>query len=240
MRGQDAFSENKDAFCENRDACWRPGGLALTRRGLALCAFPPGARIADMACGAGASVRLLQEEGYRCVGLDLHAYGGDMHAKGTHADDSNDNATHPDNARARAFPLLRARAEAPPFARESLDGVLCECALSLSKHPEGVLREFAAICRANGRLLLADLYLREAGQSPAAIFSRRELEDCLHAAGWRVVCFEDHSRELKEFAAQLLWHGEGHALLWMPAACGKSVPWRACGYGLWIAQKEEQ
>ena len=56
---------------------WRPGGVALTSRALDWCAasgwLPPGGLVLDLGSGAGATLRLLAERGYRAVGLDKHA-----------------------------------------------------------------------------------------------------------------------------------------------------------------------
>ncbi|MCL2790159.1 MAG: class I SAM-dependent methyltransferase [Desulfobulbus sp.] len=193
-----------------------PGGLELTRRGLFLCGFPKGARIVDIGAGAGASVRLLREAGYLCTGIDVHPQAGD-------------------------FPMVQAQAEALPLARESLHGIVCECVLSLLKNPERVVKGFWEACRFGGRLLLTDVYVRDCGQvSFAALFSRRELESVLRDAGWRAAYFEDCSLALQEFAGQLAWHAPGDVASWLHAACGRHIPWRALGYGLWIAHKEGQ
>jgi SAM-dependent methyltransferase len=201
----------QNLFRPAAEACRRPGGLELTRRGLALCAFPERARIADVGCGAGASVRMLREQGYCCVGFDLHMQAG-------------------------SFPRAQARAEALPLARESLHGILCECVLSLLQEPERILQGFWETCRCGGRLLLTDVYRKESGPAAFPLLSRWELETALSGAGWRVAHFEDCSRALKEYAARVLWHGGGAPQPQGP--CG--IPWRACGYGLWIARKEAQ
>ena len=208
------FGDQKFVW-NSTECCQRPGGLELTRHALALCGFPAGARIADIGCGEGASVALLREQGYRGVGFDLCILGGN-------------------------FPKVRARAEALPLARESLDGILCECVLSLLPEPERILWEFSVLCRLGGRLLLTDLYLKNGeARSAAGLFSRQELEKALHGAGWRLAHFEDCSTALKAFAAHLLWHSEGKSRPWPPSG-GGDFPWRACGYGLWIARKEAQ
>ena len=206
----------QDCFRNTAETCRRPGGLELTRRGLALCNFPEGARIADIGCGTGASVRMLREQGHCCVGFDVCLQGGN-------------------------FPKVQARADALPLARESLHGILCECVLSLLREPKRILKEFWELSRVGGRLLLTDLYIQNGQASPAVtLFSRRELESALRGAGWHLAHFEDCSRSLKEFAARLLWHGEGENLPWPQDSCGGNIPWRACGYGLWIARKEAQ
>jgi SAM-dependent methyltransferase len=154
---------------------------------------------------------MLREQGYCCVGLEQSAHAGD-------------------------FPQIQGRAEALPFARASLHGILCECVLSLLQEPERILKEFWDLCRVGGRLLLTDIYMKHSEPPPpAALFSRLELESALRGAGWQVAHFEDCSRALKEFAAHLLWHAEG--IPW-PQNSYNGIPWRACGYGLWIAHKE--
>jgi hypothetical protein len=107
--------------------------------------------------------------------------------------------------------------------------------------PKRILKEFWEMSRVGGRLLLTDLYLHNGQASPAAtLFSRRDLESALRGAGWQLAHFEDCSRSLKEFAARLLWHAEGENLPWAQDSRGGNIPWRACGYGLWIARKEAQ
>lgn len=41
--------------------CLRPGGVELTERGLAHCAFGGGERVADLGCGPGVTLALLAE-----------------------------------------------------------------------------------------------------------------------------------------------------------------------------------
>ena len=197
------------------EECRRPGGLELTRRACALCDFPAGARIVDVGCGAGASVRMLRELGYACVGFDV-----DMRTKN--------------------FPGARARAEALPVARESLHGILCECVLSLLQNPEGILQNFWDSCRLDGCLLLTDLYRKLGGPTASVPFlSRWELENVLHGTGWRVTHFEDCSRALKAYVTRLLWHAADDDEPWPQSDCA-GIHWRACSYGMWIAHKEAQ
>lgn len=204
------------------DDCQRPGGMELTLRGLALCDFAPCSRLVDVGCGLGDTVRLLRERGHKAVGVDPHAQSPGF-----------------PSSCSPSFPLISARAQALPLARESMQGVLCQCVLSLCGGAAAILRGFGDICRPGARLLLSDIYLSETRESPAAgggeLFSRPEMEKALRDAGWNPLFFEDHSRSLKVFAAQLLWRD---AEIASHALCGKAFPWRRCGYGLWIAQKE--
>ena len=58
--------------------CLRPGGVELTERGLAHCAFGVGERVADLGCGPGVTLALLAERGLSPVGMSFrrHASGG--------------------------------------------------------------------------------------------------------------------------------------------------------------------
>ena len=198
---------------------WRPGGTALTRRALALCGFPPGADVLDIGCGQGASLALLRNLGLNGTGLDREC------------------------SLEQPFPFVQADAHEPPFPNASFDGMLCECVLSLLSDPGRALRNFAALLRPGGKLILSDLYLKDAPAAPASRASssclagarpRRELERLLEESGFAPPYFEDHSSCLKELAARLLWYGDENLRQRLRAEGGCSCSARY-GYGLWIA-----
>jgi len=197
----------------------RPGGTALTARGLDACALRRGARVADVGCGRGASLELLEERGLRAVGLDMS---GDLLAEAS-----------------RAFPLLRARGEELPLATASLHCVLCECVLSLSVAPDAFLSELARVLVPDGRLLLSDLYRRDtslatesaAGCASGAV-TRDILEQRLAQAGFTLLLFEDHTRLLAELTGRLLFAGLPRGALGL-GCVGSSKP----GYFLCVAQR---
>ena len=217
---------------------WRPGGLALTRHALELCAFPPRSEILDIGCGQGASLALLRELGMNGTGLDNTC------------------------SLTEDFPFVRADAQDPPFPDASFDGILCECVLSLLPDAEQALRRFVSILRPKGKLLLSDLYLRQettilpdkawiGSSCLAGARTRQGLERLLQKSGFDLLHTEDHTACLKELAARLLWYGDASLknllhrkndaaeALRGPAgscACGavRSGGLRY-GYGLWIA-----
>ncbi|MHC1751181.1 DVU_1556 family methyltransferase [Humidesulfovibrio sp.] len=178
----------------------RPGGLALTRRALALLgqALPPGSTVLDLGCGRGATARLLAQEGFEVLGLDPSE----------------------DLMGAEPWPgvqRLRALAQALPLVARGLDAIFCECVLSVTGQSGAVLAEATRALKPGGWLALSDLYLRGAsghaagggsclsclsGAMPEATL-RRHLE----AAGFHVTHFEDHTRLLAELAGRLIFAG---------------------------------
>ena len=222
---------------------WRPGGVALTGRALDRCAasgwLPPGGLVLDLGSGAGATLRLLAERGYRAVGLDKHADAAVL---------TGDNQTD-------SCALVCADLAQPPLAAACVDCALCECVLSLLADPLAALKATYAALRPGGVLVVSDLMLRQGyaiapadsglgGVGSSCLAGARAQADwrgLIEAAGFTLVHFEDNSRALVELAARMVWYGEDSAGHGKNCACGGSAPgkaWRAFGYGLWIARKE--
>ena len=212
------------------NGAWRPGGTRLTEQGLAMCGLARGAHVVDVGCGAGATLTLLRSHGFYALGVDSNA---------TQA------------ARAHAGYCLTATATALPLASDSMDGLVCECVLSLLADAPRALRECARVLRPAGSMLLTDMYARHADASlqfsmhPAqstcddadtraasrscadAPRSRAMLEAMFTAAGLHVLHFSDHSAALAALAAHLVWHDVPS-----PTRCAC-----ATGYGMWILRK---
>ncbi len=180
----------------------RPGGLELTGRAMEFCSFPAGARILDVGCGEGASVEFLRNH-HR-----IDAVGVDISSR-LLRDGKSLNAS---------LPLMLASAERLPYGNESLDGILCECALSLVPDAECALAEFHRVLRPGGRLILSDVYLRESGDNRCIGGDRMDgclkgdvpysvTKSMLEENGFKVVLWEDHTRLLKELAARLVLAG---------------------------------
>jgi SAM-dependent methyltransferase len=188
----------------------RPGGTALTDRALAACALPPGARLLDVGCGTGATLEHLAGLGYRAAGLDP-------------------SELLLERARRRnpRLELVRGRAERLPWPERSLDGVLCECVLSLLEQPGRALDEFRRVLRPGGHLVLSDLYRR--GAAGSGLAGRAELEDQLAARGFRLLLWEDHTRALQELAARMVLASPGSlatlgALVPSTVTCASGAP----------------
>jgi len=178
----------------------RPGGLVLTHRALVLSRLAPGATALDVGCGTGVTVGyLIREHAIQAVGVD-----------------SSSRLVSRGKTKNAALPLLRGDAESLPFADASFDAVLLECALSLVLDRDRVLKECHRVLGPHGRIIVTDLYAR----NQDAIGGLRHLpvrsclkgtldrdqfiRECL-ATGFGIVCFEDHSNLLRDFAARIMW-----------------------------------
>jgi len=216
----------------------RPGGFSLTERGLSVCGFGGGARLLDVGCGTGASVDFLRRDhGFAAVGVDMSG------------------SLFPVAGDAAGLPVAIACAEALPFSDGCCDGVLCECVLSLVKEPKRAIREFSRVLRPGGCMILSDVYERLSdsghgetgadtdgrnGQLQSMAFVERLLED----AGFETLLWEDHTRHLKELAAQLILCGDDGAGL--RELCGYFASGFSCapasrtvlpGYYMLVARK---
>ncbi len=206
----------------------RPGGFATTDRALALRPLPSGARVLDVGCGLGTSVRMLRER------YGLHAFGIDASIE-LLSESSN------------RLQLFCADAASIPLQSESLDAVFFECALSLCPDHRTALAEASRTLRPGGVLVISDIY-RRAGNSPdtasgclSGAVTQEALFDTLARAGLALLAWEDHSRLLADCAARLTFAGvPAHVFF---GACGAEsycgAVARNFGYSLCLAEKRK-
>lgn len=173
-----------------------PGGLSLTKRMAQLLPVAENWRILDIACGKGTTVDFLsQEYGCHMIGIDLSLKLMSM------AEDQAD--------------FVLGNANSLPFVDAAFDAVILECSFSLLLDKEGAAREIERVLKAGGRLAIADVFLR--GQIPeglqidvafaACIAGALKLEEytrLFEEAGFKDLYIEDHSKELKKAAGQIM------------------------------------
>lgn len=188
----------------------RPGGLELTRRALELCAWPRGCRVADVGCGAGATLEHLAGLGFECVGFDASAV---LVAEAA--------------SRSRCRTVV-ADAHALPMADGAFDAVVCECVISGMPDPTRALGEFFRVLAPGGGLLLADV-CRDEGEAMAAR---------LETHGFTVHHILRDADAVKKMAAQLLWHGCARIELDMLLGGRLGSERGAYAYVQWIAERE--
>ena len=212
----------------------------MTQRGLALARLGSGATALDVGCGTGVTVEfLIRERSIRALGIDSSSL---LVSQG--------------KAKNAELPLLLGDAEALPFAGESFDVVLSECALSLVRDRARVFRECHRVLKPLGRIIVTDLYAR----NPEAVPELRKLSthSCLRGAldknqffcelstaGFRNGLFEDHSELLRDFAVQMIWfYGSLEPFRNEPASCDAGPDQLRCavrearpGYFLFVGSK---
>lgn len=212
----------------------RPGGLALTRRALALAALPTGARVLDVGCGVGATVALCRSEfALTAVGLDLSAV---LLAEG--------------RTRTPRRPLLQATALHLPLPAGAFDAVLAECSLSLMADWDRALTDVARVLRPGGLFVVSDVYAAPKDRvAPTAsrlrcclngARSRHEIEAHVQAHGFALRHWEDQTPALRRFAARLIWEHGSLAAFWACAGVtdeeAAALPARP-GYFLAVARR---
>jgi ubiquinone/menaquinone biosynthesis C-methylase UbiE len=136
---------------QDRGEIFRPGGLDLTRETLAYCQFPPRARIVDVGCGSGATVQFLTAD------CNLDAIGFD----------ASEAVIERGKQRYRDLPIFAGSGERLPVQDGFVDGVFMECVLSLMS-VDLALAEAYRVLGAGGRLIVSDVYFRNAPQHQQA------------------------------------------------------------------------
>lgn len=239
MRINDPDLDKVKELLEVTGSTIRPGGLELTKRAVEFCRFGPDSQVADVGCGVGGSLEYLQGIHH------IHSLGIDP------------SAALLDEGRCRSpgVPLIQAVAERLPFKSGCLDGILCECVVSLIPDSDSALSEFRRVLKPGGYLVVSDIYarspspegdsLRVSGGSCTG--TRERIIESLLEHHFSPLLWEDHTDELKELAAQLiLTHGSVDGF--RKALCGGNgrssrrlvdLPARP-GYFLLIARKNQR
>ena len=220
---------NQTSFRKASGRTLRPGGLAITQKGLEICAWPEKALVADIGCGIGASMELMKSMGLNPIGLDICQ------------------ASLREARMNSGCPTILGRAEELPWPNAYLDGLICECVLSLTDDQCLVLREFYRVLKAGGKLLLADISLSSINNnSPLMnqIFLRGATHpeitlDRLSDAGFAVKQVNEYPEALEKLAVQLVWNGSADLKTWLGSFRPPGNCRRKYSYIQWIAEKME-
>lgn len=171
----------------------RPGGVELTRWALDELALPEGSRVLDVGCGAGATLRLIQDLGLRPVGVDYSA------ALATEAGAIGATAA--------------GDAERLPLRSATFDAVFIECVLSAVPTKDLAAGELARVVTPGGAVVLSDVTLEGALPPPlesfvgwiacaAGALSAGGYAALLERAGLRIERSDDHREALTDLLAQ--------------------------------------
>ncbi|WP_236054792.1 class I SAM-dependent methyltransferase [Mycobacterium sp. SM1] len=153
--------------------CYHPGGVGLTHLlGEALGLGCGARRLADVACGRGASARLLAGE-YPALTVD----GVDL---------SEVNVEHARAAAAASGLAQRVRfhrgdAERLPLPDNAFDALVCECALCTFPNKNAAAQQFARILRPGGLAGITDVTITDAGL-PAELTTLAAWAACIAGA----------------------------------------------------------
>jgi len=183
---------------------FHPGGAKLTEHLGQTLNLTPRSRVLDVAAGKGTSAFHLARQ-FRCevVGID---YGGKSVDEAAQA--AKEMGLH------ERVSFHRADAERLPFADQSFDAVICECAFCTFPNKPAAANEFARVLRVGGRVGLSDLTRNGvlgpdldgllswvaciADAQPAATYA-----ELLSTSGLKVSVIEEHDAALREFVEQV-------------------------------------
>gem|GEM_PF-1572475 len=174
----------------------RPGGLELTSAALKFHPFPAGSILLDLGCGRGGTLEFLSQRGFEAIGVEKSPL---LAAE----------------ARQRGR-VIEADIHDLPLYDHSVDGIFCECVLSLVADQGRVLSECARVLKPGGALIISDLIHSPKTEADAAVKTPvsgclagakplTEYIQLLNRAGFRAEQVSDHSRALTELAARLVW-----------------------------------
>lgn len=182
-----------------------PGGLTLTRRGLDLCGWQASDRLLDIGCGPGATLGLMRDMGFKAYGLDnSEALLAEAQKRG---------------------PVFLADAACIPLPDGTLDGASMECVLSLMQNKAQALDEAWRVLRPGARLLVSDIFLREAEGLAA-------LRGLLQGSGFEIIHEFDETKRLAELAARIIFKYGSTDEFFRQWGQGKKL-----GYIVFIAEK---
>lgn len=205
------------------DNIFRPGGFEITDRAISYCNFPPNAKLADIGCGYGATVKYIQQN----YSFNIWGVEKDREILKTV---NNRNVLWGDAAQL-------------PFGKAEMDGLFFECSFSKMKYPETVLGECFRVIKPKGYLIISDLFARGKGEVLSGLLGRVETkEELLYRVtqqGFNIELFEDYSSTLQSMWGQLILQYGMDGLCQNLSTTRENLRDIKCGYCLIIARRED-
>ena len=208
------------------DCTIRPGGFVITDRAIQFCGFMRQARIADIGCGLGATVRHLSEQyGLSAVGLDKDST---LLKEAGYRTGWNERLCCGDALRL-------------PFDNCSFDGLIYECSFSTMEPPGVALSECRRVLKPGGYWICSDLYARREAFSPSQpgmtgrFDTQQMIVERAEKNGFSVCVFEDYSPELHKMFGQMILDGRVDSFEQVLGVNRELLRTISCGYYLMIA-----
>lgn len=220
----------------------RPGGFLLTDIGIKNCGFLPGSNVLDIGCGYGATVdRLVSNYQLKAFGID-----------------SSETLLKIGQQKYPDLSLSKGKGEDLPFSDNSMDGIFCECSLSLMKDMNQALREINRVLKPSGRLIIHDVYARNSvGLHELHEFNpnfclrnamtKEQIRKALSFNGLQIVYWQDYSQLLVQLTVDLIMTHGSISKFWIksgacssnPSAVQAALKKARVGYFQLIAKKYE-
>lgn len=150
---------------------FHPGGAALSARTIDVMKLSPGQCVADLGCGSGStSLLLAQDYQLQVTGIDMSQANLDYAVRRARdqgiplldqADTVNDAMPTSESMVTAGLRFVCADACHLPLIDQYLDGVLCECTLSLFPQQERTLAEIYRCLKPGGSLGVTDMALSD-------------------------------------------------------------------------------
>jgi len=207
MQDKRFISEAYESFSAKKifGQTFHPGNLEFTARVAEIAGIEKSSFVMDVACGEGVASRFFAGQ-YACkvVGIDF-SYKMLCRAQDISKRESLSSLVY----------SVRGDANKLPFLDSVFDVLISECSFSLLSDKEIAAQEFRRVLKPEGKLVITDVILN--GQIDEDLRTRATYALCVagaetlknyislfEQAGFIVYCVEDHSKELKKLAFQLL------------------------------------
>lgn len=218
----------------------RPGGFSITDRAMNYCAFKKDAKLLDIGCGLGGTIRHLRKEyGLSAVGVDKDMLIVDR-GRGLLRESMEASGLESIAAEVKRT-LVVGDSERLDFIDGELDGVILECSFSKMDQEHSVLKEAFRVLKAEGYLIISDFYSRGLPAVLAGLLGRVDLKEQLlekfEKNHFRIELFEDYTKEMKNMLGQMLLDHGCKNLYESIGASAEEIKKIKLGYCLIIARK---